>query len=211
MTGPNSSATTLSTLFNANGVTGNFDITTTSPINSGLAFWLDATTITGITNGSGITTWFDRSGSGNHMSQSSGILRPLYIQTGLNNLPVVRFDGINDYLSGSIISGNLSVFMVLRNQNSPDFAPILGSSNNTCGSNSCFHGDTTASQLLFSTTRTPNQILSGQLWIQGVSKNPSTEFRPSQYRLLSLLTTDITEFNIIGADRPTINPGRSRS
>lgn len=211
LTGATSSNTLISTTLNANGVTGNFDITTTSPINSGIAFWLDATTITGIANDSGITTWFDRSGSGNHMSQSSWILRPLYIQTGLNNLPVVRFDGINDYLSGPIISGNISVFMVLRNTNSPDRAPILGSSTNSCWSDVCFHWGAAASQLLFSTTFTPSQILSGQLWIQGVSRNPSTELRPSQYRLLSLLTTGNTQFNIIGADRPTTQPNRSRS
>jgi hypothetical protein len=51
------------------------------------------------TNGSPISFWNDISGNGNNSLQLTGVNQPLYISSGMNGLPTVRFDGTNDYLS----------------------------------------------------------------------------------------------------------------
>lgn len=60
---------------------------------SGLKLWLDATYITGLSDGTAITTWNDRSGNGYNAAQSDSAKKPTYKVNILNGKPVVRFDG----------------------------------------------------------------------------------------------------------------------
>ena len=69
---------------------------------SSLVLWLAADRITGIAGGGAITTWFDQSGTGNNPTQATADLRPTLQLNILNGLPVVRFDGTNDYLTVDI-------------------------------------------------------------------------------------------------------------
>ena len=54
--------------------------------------WLDASFLTGLTNGTRITSWTDRSGNAWNANQSSAVKRPTYFVNGLNGQPVIRFD-----------------------------------------------------------------------------------------------------------------------
>lgn len=58
-----------------------------------------------------VTTWADQSGNGNDISQGTAMNQPAYIASGLNSLPVVRFDGADDLLIGpatnALIGGNI--------------------------------------------------------------------------------------------------------
>jgi hypothetical protein len=64
----------------------------------GLKIWLDAAAVIGLDDGDLVDTWSDQSGNGNHVSQISVDHQPRYLTNTQNSLPVVRFDGVNDYL-----------------------------------------------------------------------------------------------------------------
>lgn len=78
---------------------------------SGLALWLKADA--GVTyDGSNIvSSWADQSGNGFDGTATGS---PLRIASGLNSLPVIQFDGANDYISGSqpMSSSNSTIFIV---------------------------------------------------------------------------------------------------
>jgi len=64
----------------------------------GLVLWLRADL--GITlNGGNVSAWADQSGNGNHATQGTAANQPLYVSSGINGRPTVRFDGVNDVLS----------------------------------------------------------------------------------------------------------------
>lgn len=65
---------------------------------SGLELWLRADSISGLDDGDPVETWTDESGEGNDVTQGTAAKRPLYKTNVQNGLPVVRFDGSDDYL-----------------------------------------------------------------------------------------------------------------
>jgi hypothetical protein len=72
-----------------------FDPLTLSP-----AIWLKADAITGLVDGDSVITWADSSGNGRDVGQVTAASRPLYKTGIINGLPILRFDGANDYLLG---------------------------------------------------------------------------------------------------------------
>lgn len=82
-----------------------------------LRLWLKADAITGLSNNDPIDTWADSSGNG-YDATSTSTKRPLYITNVVNSLPVVRFDGSNDVMSNSgmtgVGTGDFHVFIVHR-------------------------------------------------------------------------------------------------
>src|SRR5574343_1369214 len=64
----------------------------------GLFQWLVAADITGLNDGDAVATWEDSSGNNRDASQATGANRPTYKTNIVNSLPVVRFDGSDDYL-----------------------------------------------------------------------------------------------------------------
>jgi hypothetical protein len=68
---------------------------------SGVAIWLDATTIVGLSDGDDVTTWSDLSGYGRHATQATAGNKPHYKTNIQNGKPVVRFDGTDDWMSGT--------------------------------------------------------------------------------------------------------------
>ncbi len=83
------------------------NFTASSDVSSiqGLILWLDATAEKSFNyneredNGA-ISAWFDTNptANANNAAQSSAAARPLYITDAINNLPALKFDGINDFL-----------------------------------------------------------------------------------------------------------------
>lgn len=53
-----------------------------------------------------VTTWYDQSGNGRNAAQSTAVRQPLFVASGQNGRPVLRFDGIDDsfVLSGAGLS-----------------------------------------------------------------------------------------------------------
>ncbi len=83
---------------------------------SGLNLWLDATDPaangTQPANASAVSSWVDKAGLGNTVTQGTGANQPTYRTNVLNGKPVVRFDGINDLLqkTSATALGNTNLF-----------------------------------------------------------------------------------------------------
>lgn len=83
---------------------------------TGLKLWLKADAITNLVDGNSVSNWPDSSGKG-YNAANAGALCPTFRTGVLNGKPVVRFDGIDDYLWNNTFSpgGNdVSVFVVVR-------------------------------------------------------------------------------------------------
>lgn len=83
----------------------------------GLGLWLDAAAITGLVDGDPVSTWTN-DGSAGDATQSS-TARPLYKTGIVNGLPVVRFDGVDDWMS---VADHTDIEM---NANSTAFAVVV--------------------------------------------------------------------------------------
>ena len=71
----------------------------------GLRLWLKADAIAGLSDGDAVAAWPDSSGNGNDASQGVAGKRPTWRANVLGGRPVVRFDGVDDFLTGGPIGG----------------------------------------------------------------------------------------------------------
>lgn len=81
-----------------------------------LTLWLKADAITGLSDGDPVTTWPDSGPAGNDATQGTASEKPTY-QTGeINGLPVVRFDGVNDWLASAASASGVeqTLFAVVK-------------------------------------------------------------------------------------------------
>ncbi len=94
-----------------------------NPADPALQLWLRADAAVTTDGANGVSVWGDQSGKGaalRNATQATASSRPLRVANGLNGLPVLRFDGANDYLTEPVpLSGPMSVFIVYQ----PDIAP----------------------------------------------------------------------------------------
>src|SRR5688500_13028317 len=77
-----------------NGQTGAAGVGTST----NLKMWFDANSLS-LPGGSAVATFTDISGNGNHLTQSLSAKRPTYTTNGLNGMPVLTFDGVNDFMA----------------------------------------------------------------------------------------------------------------
>lgn len=54
-----------------------------------------------ILNGSNVSQLTDQSGNGNHILQATGANQPLWVSSGLNGRPTVRFDGSSSFMAAA--------------------------------------------------------------------------------------------------------------
>jgi len=72
-----------------------------------------------------VSQWNDQSGYVNNATQGIGVSQPLYVDNYINEKPIIRFDGSNDFMSFSnIILSDSSIFIVAKQPN-VDFGRIL--------------------------------------------------------------------------------------
>jgi hypothetical protein len=66
-----------------------------------LALWLDASDASTLTldGSNNVEQWRDKSGNARHAAQASTTLRPAFLSSGINGLPAVRGDGIDDVMT----------------------------------------------------------------------------------------------------------------
>jgi len=121
-------STTRTSVLYFDGGSVDWEITTAAFIPtdiSGLSLWLDAAE--GVTkDGSDfVSLWEDQSGNSNDAAQASGGNKPLWVDTVLNSLPIMRFDGSNDWftIANSVTIG--TIFVVSKYDTTP-FATQAG-------------------------------------------------------------------------------------
>ena len=99
---------------------------------SGCQLWLDATQITGLSDGATVASWPDKSGNGYNATQETGANKPLYKTNVLNGKPVLRFDGTDDYLScGDVLdlgSNSMTLFVVWKTNTLSATQGVVGKS-----------------------------------------------------------------------------------
>lgn len=71
---------------------------------SGLQFWLTADSLS-LSDNDPVATWWDRSGNGRDATQGTAAARPTYQTNEVNGKPIVRFDGVDDYLATASLAG----------------------------------------------------------------------------------------------------------
>jgi hypothetical protein len=116
---------------------------------TGLQLHLDASSLTGYSNGQTVSTWTDSSGAGNNATSAG---TPTYVANALNGLPVISIDGTSnsaggglpnsfDFYSFSTISNVKTIAMVWKPTSNSYYtwaAPMAGPT----GSDYGWHGDT---------------------------------------------------------------------
>ena len=103
---------------------------------SNLMLWLDASQITGLSDGDPVTTWTDMSGNSRNATQGTASLKPTYRTSVVNGQPGVRFDGTDDAMTiASLpIPSDATIFIVAKNSQQAGtgsiYKPILAATNN---------------------------------------------------------------------------------
>lgn len=112
--------------------------------------WLDAFQL-GANNGQAIQNWTDFSIGSNTASQATGARRPIYRANGINGMPALDFDGVDDYMeissNPSSLDGNLSSHFV-----------VYETSSLNAGGNMCFNMDFDQSSNLLYTFATASYV-----------------------------------------------------
>lgn len=79
--------------------------------------WWEAAEVTDLAAGSTVATWRDRSGNGRDATQPDATRRPTFVAEALNGFPALRFEGVDDALTGRTglaANGACSGFVVAR-------------------------------------------------------------------------------------------------
>ncbi len=83
------------------------------PAQANLKLWLKADA--GVTlgyNSTAVSAWEDQSGSGNHASQGTSGSQPQWMQN-TGGMPVMKFDGVNDFIKSSGLTGSMNAVTVM--------------------------------------------------------------------------------------------------
>ncbi|NLF39209.1 LamG domain-containing protein, partial [bacterium] len=168
--------------------------TASLPCQTGIVLWLDASSLSGLSDGQPVQTWDDR-GPQNNDATCSGT--PATYRAGvLNDEPVIRFTGTNSYYSFAAINDIRGVFWVMMEDADAanNFHPVLGHSTTYQfhrGYNKEIYGDTWA----------PAAIKNGQTRINGQLVNGTATVVPTTFSLISLITAGDVSANQFGEDR----------
>ena len=139
------------------------------------ALWLDANNTASITkDGSNkVSAWNDLSGNVRHAVQNTADYQPLWVASGLNSKPVLRFDGSNDCLTNNAVTGldiltGATVFVVGKSSTvavgsffsfSQRIMMLDGGLNNNTLTTSVLNNDTSLASFSITIAQTTNQIM----------------------------------------------------
>ena len=81
---------------------------------TGLKMWLKADALVGLSDGDTLTTWTDSSNNTLNATQSTTSKKPTYKTNIINGEPIVRFDGVDDFMStvSTPLSSHFTAFVV---------------------------------------------------------------------------------------------------
>lgn len=129
-------------------------LTQSSRVNSlkGLILWLEPTSEASFSSAEAvdaatISSWNDinpqETKKNNATQTGASSLRPTYVEKGINNLPVLRFDGSTDYLNfdgASLINSNYTIFVVEKKEDvAADVHGFFIGGTNTTAVNAALH------------------------------------------------------------------------
>ena len=157
-----------------------------------LIWWVDASQITGASNGDSLETWTDASASGWNLTQSTSSKRPTY-QTGqINGKPVVRFDGVDDFMSnGSFAASQPCTYfaVVKRTGGNPSYGFVFDNP-----------ADPNRQSLVYTVGSTKWTIYAGSL----VDESGTTG---AVFKSIQAVFNGASSKIIVGGTSTTVNPG----
>lgn len=173
------------------------------PMTNGVALWLDASQLAGLTNGQQVEIWSDLSPNANHATRQNGSSAgyPQYVTNAISGKPAIRFNSANgntgDYFRFNRISTIRAVFWVLKeNAGLSDGHFLLGDSG-SChfargGPNGpIWNGNDTSGSIRGGTTRLMGAVVDALV----------TELPAGRFQLLSLVTSGNVEASQVTQDR----------
>jgi len=128
------------------GGTGAFDPSTIS----GLVCWLDASALTGLSDGDPVSSWTDESSGGTNSFTASGSVRPTYHTNRCNSLPGIVFGG-SHYLQGpglTVPTSNFTFLVVFRIASGGQSGRLFGEDNISSGTDGFGNYQTNLSSLV---------------------------------------------------------------
>lgn len=93
---------------------------------NGLYLWLRADAGVTYDGSNNVSAWADQSGNGKNAT-ASGTQRPLYVNSDINGMPVISFDGVDDRLVGpNVISATpCTIIIVAKFSNSEEIGMLF--------------------------------------------------------------------------------------
>jgi hypothetical protein len=153
---------------------------------SGLKAWLRSDAGVEADPAGRVAAWRDQSGQPNDLTQGVLLRRPVLGPSALNGLPVLHFDGTNDWLTFPTNEYPIyTVFAVLREDADATGRRALLGEDGWNFSTALFPGEST----LWDPANAGAQVLNGQTWLNGVAVDGTVTPRPKQMSVLSLVTT----------------------
>jgi|GEM_PF-398067 len=186
-------------------VTPAFGYTGPGGVTNGLALWLDASQLTGLTDGQPVNTWTDMSGLSNNAVRQSGSSAgyPQYATNVIGGKAVVRFNSANgntgDYFKFNRISTIRTVFWVVKeNAGASDGHFLLGDD-----SSYDFHRqENVGNGRIWDSGYINDNIRNGTTKLMGtVTNGTTTAIPPNQFQLISLVTVGNVQANQVTQDR----------
>jgi len=142
----------------------------------------DARYITGISDGSVVSTWSDLSGNGKDATQSTNSLRPLYKTAIIGGQPTIRFDGTDDQFTHSVVNSETCSIITVINRVTAQtgYRTIFacGPANNTTTPSTCMF------MSLAANNRWGTYIMSGGA---GAERSANTQIAASTPSILTMI------------------------
>jgi len=117
LTSSSAYSTMLTCFLRCNGLVVDWHVTTASFLPSaitGLRFWVSADA--GVTTDGAdlVSAWDDQSGQANHALQATGTNQPKWYDNILNGKPIIRFDGVDNYMNQTSSDTYKHAFIVAK-------------------------------------------------------------------------------------------------
>ena len=163
---------------------------------SGLGLWLRGDSGVTADANKDVSVWKDYSGNGNDAKQSTISNEPILVDSIglLNNKPVLRFNGIGDYMAFNRMTNIRDCYFVVKHNGTQDYPPLLGDMNTFD-----FAGE--AGKLLFNEQHDSPFLLNGQVWGNEQLDTVSLFTKPMNYEIIAISPTDNLSASQITNDR----------
>jgi hypothetical protein len=190
--------TTYSFAIRGNGLSSQFKPTDIS----NCKLWCDASKITGVSDGARVDTWQDLSGNYNNLKKEaqSSYLGAVFKSNGKNGLPVLRFNADAAYEMSAPITDIRTVFwMVKEDSGYTGGSFLLGDTFNHFDYSR--NGSGIANPPIWDSIYTSDKIKLGQTRLNGTLIDGTVTNMPTDYSVISVITTDNTRASRVQRDR----------
>jgi hypothetical protein len=148
---------------------------------TGLIGWYKADALA-LADGAAVATWTDSSTSANHATQATGANQPIFKAGLLNGKPVIRFDGVNDFMTFTSRYSTIQTAFFVVKTTTPTTQQIL------LGDSTTFDWFADASSRFFGSFASAT-ITGGAGYDNGTPDSPISLIKPSSYRIIAVAGT----------------------